>query len=151
MFGTSPILNTFFWTKDLSMAAIVYYIILIVGLWKIFEKAGEEGWKALIPFYNFYILFKIAGVSLYFWIMAACGAIAAISAFIGNFIFITYPISWILTAIASIVLFMMWNSLSQAFGHSLGFALGLWLLNPIFILVLGFGASQYRPSYMIRY
>ena len=32
-------------------------------IWIIFEKAGEEGWKAIIPFYNAYILFRIAGQS----------------------------------------------------------------------------------------
>ncbi len=31
----------------------------IAGLWKIFEKAGEKGWKALIPIYNYYIWLKI--------------------------------------------------------------------------------------------
>jgi signal peptidase I len=31
----------------------------MAGLWKIFEKAGEKGWKALIPIYNYYIWLKI--------------------------------------------------------------------------------------------
>ena len=35
--------------------------VMIVSMWKIFEKAGEEGWKAIIPFYNTYTLFRIAG------------------------------------------------------------------------------------------
>jgi signal peptidase I len=37
--------------------AITYY----AGLWKIFEKAGEKGWKAIIPFYNTVTHLKIAG------------------------------------------------------------------------------------------
>lgn len=40
------------------LALAVYF--LIVG-WKIFEKAGQAGWKSLIPFYNTYILLKIVG------------------------------------------------------------------------------------------
>lgn len=35
-------------------------ILLIVALWKVFEKAGEKGWKSLIPLYNLYIYCKIA-------------------------------------------------------------------------------------------
>lgn len=35
--------------------------VVLVAQWKIFEKAGEKGWKALIPFYNAYTLFRIAG------------------------------------------------------------------------------------------
>lgn len=40
---------------------IVYVIILasVAGLYKIFEKAGEKGWKAIIPIYNYYIWLKI--------------------------------------------------------------------------------------------
>lgn len=44
------------------------FIILIIlclaswaGLMKMFEKAGEQGWKAFIPFYNYYIVQKING------------------------------------------------------------------------------------------
>jgi len=40
----------------------ILFVILaasIAGLWKIFEKAGEKGWKALIPIYNYYIWLKI--------------------------------------------------------------------------------------------
>lgn len=32
-----------------------------VCLWRIYTKAGRQGWKALIPFYNFYMLLKIVG------------------------------------------------------------------------------------------
>src|ERR1700722_7187908 len=40
---------------------VIYVIILatVAGLYKIFEKAGEKGWKALIPIYNYHIWLKI--------------------------------------------------------------------------------------------
>ncbi len=34
-------------------------ILLFAGLYKIFEKAGEKGWKALIPVYHFVVWLKI--------------------------------------------------------------------------------------------
>jgi len=40
----------------------------IVGLWKIFEKAGQKGWYILIPFYNFYIWLKIIKKPLWWYI-----------------------------------------------------------------------------------
>ena len=43
----------------LVMLAIA--IVFIVGSWKMFEKAGQPGWASIIPFYNAYILLKIAG------------------------------------------------------------------------------------------
>lgn len=36
----------------------IFYLVVLAsfaGLYKIFERAGEKGWKALIPFYNFYV------------------------------------------------------------------------------------------------
>ena len=40
---------------------IAIIVIAIVAYWKIFTKAGEEGWKCLIPIYNIIILLKIVG------------------------------------------------------------------------------------------
>jgi signal peptidase I len=36
----------------------IFYLVVLAsfaGLYKIFERAGEKGWKALVPFYNFYV------------------------------------------------------------------------------------------------
>ena len=46
---------------------IIYYILYIIAGWKLFEKAGEQGWKALIPIYNSYIYYKIVGMKKWFW------------------------------------------------------------------------------------
>ena len=42
---------------------IMYFVIIFgilavafVGNWFIFKKAGQEGWKALIPYYNSWVL-----------------------------------------------------------------------------------------------
>jgi signal peptidase I len=45
----------------LQIQLVIYAIIIatVAGLWKIFEKAGEQGWKALVPVYNYYIWLKI--------------------------------------------------------------------------------------------
>jgi signal peptidase I len=47
---------------------VVTFIAVIIGLWKIFEKAGEKGWKVLIPFYNFYIWLKIIKKPMWWFI-----------------------------------------------------------------------------------
>jgi signal peptidase I len=36
-------------------------VLLYGGLYKLFEKAGVPGWKALIPFYNYFVWVKITG------------------------------------------------------------------------------------------
>ncbi|MFN6039083.1 MAG: S26 family signal peptidase [Bacteroidota bacterium] len=38
-------------------STLLFYIIVLLsfaGLYKVFEKMGEKGWKALVPVYNFY-------------------------------------------------------------------------------------------------
>ena len=39
----------------IAVILIVWIVIAIIASWKIFTKAGEDGWKCLIPFYNQYI------------------------------------------------------------------------------------------------
>ncbi|MES2139495.1 MAG: S26 family signal peptidase [Bacteroidota bacterium] len=38
---------------------ILFSITTIIGLWKLFSLAGVDGWKALIPFYNFIVWLKL--------------------------------------------------------------------------------------------
>ncbi|MCP3930695.1 MAG: S26 family signal peptidase [Bacteroidetes bacterium] len=40
---------------------IVSYILLSISLYFVFEKAGEAGWKALVPGYNFVVMSKLVG------------------------------------------------------------------------------------------
>ena len=39
---------------------IVVYALLVAGWWMIFTKAGEDGWKALIPIVGFIIWIIVA-------------------------------------------------------------------------------------------
>ena len=52
-----------------SVIVLIIAILQIVANWKIFTKAGEAGWKSIIPIYNLVILFRISGLSP--WILLA--------------------------------------------------------------------------------
>ena len=43
-------------------------IATITGLWKVFQKAGYNGWEVIVPFYNFYIWLKIIKKPLWWYI-----------------------------------------------------------------------------------
>lgn len=47
----------------LAIMAVVLLqvVVMAVSMWKLFAKAGHPGWKALIPFYNIFILLKMVG------------------------------------------------------------------------------------------
>ena len=35
-----------------TILSLAVAVLGVVAMWKIFEKAGEPGWAAIIPFYN---------------------------------------------------------------------------------------------------
>lgn len=45
----------------LLIVAAPFFILVIAGYWKLFQKAGEKGWKALIPYYSEYTMLKLSG------------------------------------------------------------------------------------------
>ncbi|MDP4267631.1 MAG: signal peptidase I [Bacteroidota bacterium] len=53
----------------LTILFIIFTISTLVGLWKIFEKAGQKGWYAIIPFYNFIIWLKITRKPMWWFIL----------------------------------------------------------------------------------
>ena len=46
----------------IAIIGLIVGIIMIIARWKIFTKAGEEGWKAIIPIYSDMVLCKIVGI-----------------------------------------------------------------------------------------
>lgn len=131
--------------------SITWYVVLVIANWKIFTKAGEPGWKSIIPIYNAYIVYKIAWKTSWFWIGIILGAVvglcsvfatsdAAAVAMIANII------SIILTIASIVITVVAQHKLSKSFGHGVGYTLGLIFLNPIFTLILGFGSSQYQGA-----
>lgn len=51
-----------------SILTLLFLVLTITGLWKLFQKAGVKGWFILIPFYNFYIWLKIIKKPLWWYI-----------------------------------------------------------------------------------
>ena len=108
------------------IVSLVIAIIQLAGMWKVFTKAGEKGWKCIIPIYNLVILFRISGLSP--WIIF--GYLASIIPFVG----------WIVCL--GITIYQC-NSLAKSFGKDVGYTIGLVLLPTIFYLILGFGKAEY--------
>ena len=45
----------------MSIIKLAILILVIVGMWKVFVKAGKPGWASIIPIYNVYVLLQIVG------------------------------------------------------------------------------------------
>jgi len=102
-----------------SCVGLLLFLAIVAGLWQIFTKAGEAGWKAIIPIYNIWILLEIVGRPGW-WIILF-------------FIPLVNIVIWILVSL----------DLSKSFDHGTGFGIGLWLFPWLFYNILGWGESQY--------
>ena len=122
---------------------IIVSILLIIAMWKIFAKAGEAGWKSLIPIYNVYVFCKIIGISFWMWALLLPIVVGVGSAVIAN-VMNNQDISTIIAGVYSIIVEVYVSvKLAKAFNKGVGFTIGLILLPNLFQLILGFGSSEY--------
>ena len=59
------------------MIAFAWWLLQIIANWRIFTKAGEAGWKSIIPIYGDYISYKIAWQPAYFWLTLILGIVSS--------------------------------------------------------------------------
>ncbi len=113
-----------------SLIGLIIAVIAIVAMWKIFVKAGQPGWKAIIPGYNSWTLAEIAGKPGWWGIVGLAGAI---------------PLVGFIASIAAFVLYIIIAlELAKKFGKSSAFAVfGLIIFSIVGLLILGFGDAKY--------
>lgn len=100
------------------LVLIPVLIFMVIVRWRLFEKAGQEGWKSIIPVYNTYVLTcDIAGKDT--------------TTFILHLIPLVNIYAKVVTSI----------SLAKSFGKDDGFGIGLWLLAIVFYPILAFNKS----------
>ena len=100
-----------------DLLVVVFFIIV---LWRIFVKAGKPGWAAIIPIYNLIVFCQIVGKPAW-WFLLLCIPVVNI-----------------------VILIIMLNNLSKAFGKGTGFTVGLFFLGFIFMPILAFGKAVYK-------
>lgn len=112
--SASPSISPVVW---IVYAAVI--IFLLAAEWRIFSKAGQPGWAVIIPIYSTLVYLKIVGRP-WWWLLLL-----------------------FIPLVNIVIAFILVNDLSKAFGHGIGYTLGLIFLSIIFIPILGFGGSQY--------
>jgi hypothetical protein len=105
----------------MGLIGFLLCVAILAGMWKIFEKAGRQGWEAIVPIYNIYVLTIIVGQP--WWLLILC-LIPLVNLLV--FIFLAFK-------------------LAERFGQEVPFTIGLVLLPFVFYPLLGFGDAQYTP------
>jgi len=102
-----------------ALVWLLVIVLMIASLWKVFTKAGQPGWAAIIPIYNFWILLKVAGKPGW-WI-----------------VLLFIPL------VNFVVIFMIAIAIARNFGKGVGFGIGLVFLSFIFYPILAFTDATY--------
>lgn len=120
----------------IGIVVAVYAIILLISAitdWNLFERAGEKGWKAIIPFYNMYISNEL--FFGYGWYCIAPIGLILISAIpygniVGSLGMIAYRIAYCMHK-------------AEAFGKSGGYAALLFFFDPFTSIHLVLSGAEY--------
>jgi hypothetical protein len=99
---------------------IAVAVLMIASLWKLYLKAGQPGWPAIIPILNTCMTAHVAGREWWWGLLVLIPCVGIVV--------------WIIILI----------DLCKAFGKSGAYVLGLIFLPMIFFPILAFGSSQYQ-------
>ncbi len=102
---------------------VVYFafiILMIASMWKLFDKAGQKGWCAIIPILNIIVLLKVVHKELWWIILFIIPCVSIVA--------------WVIVAF----------DVAKAYGKGAGYGLGVIILPFIFLPILGFGSAQYQ-------
>ncbi len=130
----------------IAACALVFWIFQIIAYWKMFTKAGEPGWKSIIPFYNQYVMYKLTWKTSWFWISLIVAVVYGVFTSLNqNFPDVMlYAVLLLVFAIIILVLTIIsYHKISKSYGHGAGYTVGMLFLWPIFVLILGYGKSRY--------
>lgn len=118
----------------LWLLIMVFVVVTIVGMWKVFEKAGIPGWKALIPVYNTWLMMEMSGKPGWWALVGLASGIPVIN-------IVAVPVAIVMYVLASL-------ELGKAFGKSTVFSVfGLIIFSFVGMLMLGFGDDKYtKPA-----
>jgi hypothetical protein len=114
--------NETYFSGTWAVVEVIFTVLVIIGGWKMLVKADRPGWGIIIPFYNTYLLCKVAGRPGWWLILF--------------FIPIVNIVIWLIVALG----------IAENFGHGAGYGVLLWLFPWIMFLVLGFGDDTYRNT-----
>lgn len=103
-----------------SLVYLVMIVAAIAGMWKVFEKAGQPGWAAIVPIYNLFVLLQIVNKPTW-WIVLL-----------------------LLPLINIVILIIVTIALAEKFGKGGGFAVGMVFLPFVFYPMLGFGDERFQ-------
>jgi len=102
-----------------AIVMIATVFLVVASMWRLFAKAGEAGWKSIVPIYGTVVMLRLVG----------------------------RPWWWLLLMLVPLVNhipgIMLCFDIAKAYGKGTGAGFGILLLGPIFVMWLAFGDARY--------
>lgn len=129
-----------------AIIGCVLFLVRVAASWKIFIKAGKAGWLSIIPVVNEWNLYDLSWSRTIAWVFLAAtiGTGFFRSGDVENRSALLVTIGGICAVILFVMTIIRDYKLAKAFGKGFGFFLGLVFLDPIFMVILGFGDAVYQ-------
>ena len=134
------------------VAIIALFFLYAIAEWQILKKAGEKGWKSLIPFYNLYISHHIVGMSHVWFIIEV---IIWVIEIVFEIVKLPHPVVfWFGVAVAIFTIIselIHVIKMCNCFGKGTAFKVGMALIPEVFLMIIAFGKSKYqKPEHKNR-
>jgi len=112
---------------------LLFIIIEIIASWKMFKKAGKNGWESIVPFYSSYVLTEIAGLNWWWFLFLIIN-----TKFEYKFDNITLGIS----LFGFLGNFNCYYNIARRFGKDKTTAIFAGIFPYIFVLIFGFSRNE---------
>ncbi|PXY30891.1 DUF5684 domain-containing protein [Prauserella muralis] len=114
-------------SAELSTGALIAIIVvslaitvfMIAAMWRLFTKAGQPGWAAIVPIYNTIVLLRIVGRP-WWWLLLM-----------------------LIPLVNFIILIIVYIDLARSFGKGTGFGVLMVFFSYVCIPILAFGSARY--------
>ena len=122
-----------------AIIMIVVAVVIVIGNYKFYQKAGVEGWKAIVPFYNSWVLVEIAGLEWYWFLALIAPTAFSILANIIPFFGLLSWLGYVIMIIGNVSLF---TNLSKKMNKDTGWVVCGVLFGSIVTAIEGFSKKS---------
>ena len=115
--------------------------LYLAGLWKLFKKADRNGWEAIIPFYNTWVLAEISGVAWWYALIVIFSNLRVLG---------SNELSAILSLASLVAIFFICYNLSKKFHKDIGTAILMLIFPFVMMPIMGFSSNyQYDKDVIV--
>lgn len=109
-------------------------VLIIVANWKMYKKAGKNGWECIIPVYGYWVLAEIAGLNWWWFLLAICDSIVSLLGL--------DQLETVANLVSLFAGFNIYYNIAKRFNKSNGVSICAGIFSFIFIFIFGFSKNE---------